>query len=517
MKTRKIYTIFIMLLLFVTAANAKTDKYASSFGTPSSNATYSGTTFSWTAGNSNSMKVLGNLKGNVDLSKYKFLHVNISDKAEGTSGFRLLIYCDNNGSTTSYIGEYYSSTEIHLDLTTITLTTPDHTYANINNIFIAGLGNSGSFTLTPADVYLETEEYEYMSIATTLDASSDVYGSFQWYKEKDEGITACTEYGTTITNNFGNSDNGVIFGYANNNSLANGYIDLTGYDNVTVNLNAYVDGNNKEVRLLAGAGSNNTFNSFSADKLSITQALTATKVTSIKAGAGASNCQNVKSVVFTKEYLPSSTTEFTIAGSTKSAVSYDRTFTVGRKSTVCLPFTLTADEAIAAGTFYELASIEGGSLHFNEVAEPQAYVPYVFEPSTAKPFVNLTNKTIEASKDATTEVTGATFVGTLAHVDALTGGNNTLYGFNAANGEFVKVGSNVSIDAFRAYISVPGEGAAKLAAHFGDVATGIEDITVQQHNRTTTTYNLAGQRVSPHSGAKGLGIVIINGKKYVVK
>lgn len=513
---RKFNTILIMLLLIVTAASAKTNKYASSFGTPSNNASYSDNTFSWTVGNTNSMLVLGGLKGKVDLKEYKYLHIKISDIAAGTEGFRVLIYCDNNGSSTSYIGEYKNSTEIDLDLTDITLNPVNgtsYTYANINNIHIAGLGNSGSFTVTPADVYLETEEYEYMSIATTLDASSDVYGSFQWYKEKDEGITACTEYGTTITNNFGNTDNGVIFGYANNNSLANGYIDLTGYDNVTVNLNAYVDGNNKEVRLLAGAGSNNTFNSFSADKLSITQALTATKVTSIKAGAGASNCQNVKSVVFTKEYLPSSTTEFTIAGSTKSAVSYDRTFTVGRKSTVCLPFALTADEAIAAGTFYELASIVDGTLHFNEVAEPQAYVPYVFNPATDQPFVNLTNKTIEASKEATTAIDGATFVGTLAHEDNLNGGSETLYGFSAADGSFVKVGSNVSIDAFRAYIAVPGASAAKLAARFGDETSGITSYENDNQNKNRNAYNLAGQRVA----ANAKGIVIINGKKYINK
>lgn len=510
---RKFNTILIMLLIIVTAASAKTDKYASSFGTPSSNATYSGNTFSWTASSSNSMKVLGSLKGNVDLSKFKFLHVKISDKAEGTDGFRVLIYCDNNGNTTSYVGQYYSSTEINLDLTTIELTTSDHTYANINNIFIAGLGNSGSFTVTPTDVYLATEEYECMSIATTLDASSDVYSPLQWYKVKEEGITACTEYGTTITNNFGNTESGVIFGYQNNNSLANGYMDLTGYDNVTVSLNAYDSSKNTQVRLLAGEGTQNTISGFAADKLSITQALTATKCTSIKAGAGASNCQNVNSVVFTKEYLPSSATEFSIAGSAKSDVSYDRTFTTGNKSTVCLPFALTTAEATAAGTFYELASIEEGTLHFNEVAEPQAYVPYVFEPATANPFNNLTNKTIEASKEATTTISGATFVGTLAHIDNLADGSDTLYGFNAANGEFVKVGSNVSIDAFRAYIAVPGASAAKLAARFGDETSGITSYENDNQNKNRNAYNLAGQRVD----ANAKGIVIINGKKYINK
>lgn len=497
---RKFNTILIMLLLIVTAASAKTDKYASSFGTPSSNATYSGTTFSWTAGNSNSMKVLGNLKGNVDLSKYKFLHVKISDKAEGTSGFRVLIYCDNNGSTTSYIGEYYSSTEIDLDLTNITLETSGHTYANINNIHIAGLGNSGSFTVTPADVYLATEDYECMSL------SSPVTG-FSWRTYSDG-----SDWGTTgLTRNLGNSlgQNQIIYGPTQANATT-AYIDATNYDNAVFTLS---EAGTFGIRLMYN--SDITIIDTKAGQTEYVQSLASCpKIANIKTknNSGLSNI-TVSSIDFVKDFKAASQDWSFLYDVNGTSVNYDRTFTPGRKSTVCLPFALTAAEATAAGTFYELASIVDGTLHFNEVAEPQAYVPYVFNPATDQPFVNLTNKTIEASKDATTEVTGATFVGTLAHIDGLNGGTNTLYGFNAANGEFVKVGTGVSIDAFRAYISVPGTGAAKLAAHFGDETSGITSYENDNQNKNRNAYNLAGQRVD----ANAKGIVIINGKKYINK
>lgn len=201
-----------------------------------------------------------------------------------------------------------------------------------------------------------------------------------------------------------------------------------------------------------------------------------------------------------------------------ATVNYDRTFTVGRKSTVCLPFALNEDEVSDAGTFYELKSVksvddDGATLTFSPVTTTEAYKPYMFMATTATPFASLTNKAIEASADATTSYTvgNYTFQGTLAHQSLPSG----VYGYNAKNGEFSVTTTNaVTIDAFRGYITYNGGGGApKLHCIFSDgEVTGIETVR-QGQQQDGVMYNLQGQRVG--QGHKGL--FIMNGRKYVVK
>ena len=185
-----------------------------------------------------------------------------------------------------------------------------------------------------------------------------------------------------------------------------------------------------------------------------------------------------------------------------------RQFTIDRKSTVCLPFDLTETEATAAGKFYTLNSVDGTTLKFTEVADPDAYTPYVFVPATEYPFAFL-NKSIASSvgKTCKTVVGNYTFQGVMVAGKVPQGA----YGYNAETGAFSQTTSgNVDIDACRAYITGPA--AARLNVIFDDESTGIETL-----NRETMTvnqaYNLQGQRVS--EGHKGL--VIKNGKKMIVK
>lgn len=197
-----------------------------------------------------------------------------------------------------------------------------------------------------------------------------------------------------------------------------------------------------------------------------------------------------------------------------ATVNYNRTFNIDQKSTVCLPFALTEAEVTAAGTFYELTSAAAGTLTFSEVSETEAYKPYVFEAKTANPFASLTNKTIEASADATTSYTvdNYTFHGVLAHQNV----PNGAYGYNAADGVFSKATSDaVTIDAFRGYITYNGGGAGarELNCIFSDgEVTGIETVR-QSQQQDGVMYNLQGQRV----GQNHKGLFIMNGRKYVVK
>ena len=195
-----------------------------------------------------------------------------------------------------------------------------------------------------------------------------------------------------------------------------------------------------------------------------------------------------------------------------ATVAYDRTFTIGHKSTVCLPFALTETEVSAAGTFYELKSVDGTTLTFSPVTTTEAYKPYMFMATTATPFASLTNKAIVASEGATTSYTVGdyTFHGVLARQNV----PNGAYGYNAADGVFSKATSDaVTIDAFRGYITYGGAGARELNCIFSDgEVTGIETVR-QSLQQDGVMYNLQGQRV----GQSHKGLFIMNGRKYVVK
>lgn len=179
---------------------------------------------------------------------------------------------------------------------------------------------------------------------------------------------------------------------------------------------------------------------------------------------------------------------------TAESVSYNRTFTVGKASTVCLPFELSKDEAHTAGTFYTLTAYEGGTLTFTEIGEndgTEAYKPYLFKAASGTPFSSAyANKEI-AETPATltgTTVEGYTLTGVLTGSTdvAADHAGKTVYGWSANSGEeegkFVQVGSGVSIDPFRAYVVYNGSGNnARLAARFvGGSVTGINEVSEAQ-------------------------------------
>ena len=180
---------------------------------------------------------------------------------------------------------------------------------------------------------------------------------------------------------------------------------------------------------------------------------------------------------------------------TATSVSYDRTFIAGKKSTVCLPFALTAGEAAEAGKFYELAGVnaEGTALEFTDVTASgtTAYKPYIFEAKAdGAPFNTYSSKTIAVTPNS------LTFNGTTVEDYTLTGvlsgstdvaadyEGKTVYGWSGNSGEegtFVKVGTGVSINPFRAYVVYSGDGGsslARLAALFIENSlTGINEVS----------------------------------------
>ena len=500
---KKIILLFRMVFAVAGVQAKESTKIYATFGECTSS-TYSDGTYTWTAVQ-NRMWLFPTSGLNLDVTKYQKLHVKVTDKAAGGStGFKIRVFTGDAYSTPTKEFDYYSSTEVDVDLTSVSGT--------INRIDIRGLGTSG-FKINETDVYL-WGTYEAMDITTTLTNTATKESPLQMYNgTSDDKYT-----GTKFVNKIGESvgSNAVIYGH-NDGGRKGAHIDVTGYDITKVTLSTAAqnqvrffnpeDNTSKDLNITTSAGT--------TEYTRVLGALN--KIYNVKSQNGGTQSNiTVSSIDFVKEFnAENENIPFNIAASSSSTVNYDRTFTVGRKSTVCLPFALNEAEVSAAGTFYELtsASAANGTLTFSEVSETEAYKPYVFEAKTANPFAFLTNKAIEASADATTSYTvdGYTFQGVLVHQNV----PNGAYGYNAKDGVFSKATSEaVTIDAFRGYITYTGKGGApKLHCIFSDgEVTGIETVR-QGQQQDGVMYNLQGQRVG--QGHKGL--VIVNGRKYVVK
>ena len=205
---------------------------------------------------------------------------------------------------------------------------------------------------------------------------------------------------------------------------------------------------------------------------------------------------------------------------TATNVSYDRLFTINQTSTVCLPFALTAEEATAAGTFWGLESYDAvsGNVSFVEVEEPQANVPYLFNPAKVNPFSSFTNKEIPATTSLTVTEGGISFVGVNERTNLKSVNNGvTYYGYKG--NAFVKVGSGNGawINPFRAYLKTATTSSARINVLFDGEGgeTGIQVVKpAVEPKGEQPIYNLSGQRVQTPSMK---GIYVKGGKKYIVK
>ncbi|MBQ7663322.1 MAG: hypothetical protein IJS48_08145 [Prevotella sp.] len=512
--------ILLLLVLVMTAGavNAKTTKKIALLAAEN-NATYSENVFTWTSVPSNGggqrLKLFNNMKGNIDLTVYKYLHIKISDKSNG--GWRFVIMCNNNANTAAYTSETKGSTlEVTVDLTTLTLNDGSaRTLSEVNGIYVQGQWTAGNFTIKAADCYLETDEYEGN---TTPFSSLSTGGT---WPNSLVSLPATVSSGLKIVG----KDNGV-----------SDYADITDYHAIIFKITDFVTQGGGKIRAFICNDGDGSFTTRYAYPVSNTSVANWSEpngpsgdgyyyidVTGYSrlVGIKTNNYSTPSDWKISEVYLVKKNLiiadGFDMADMVNdpfgATVNYDRTFVSDRMSTVCLPFALTTSETSAAGKFYELIKVDDKGLHFTEVTETEAYKPYVFNPTATTPFASLTNKAIVATpaseSDYAITVDGYTFQGVLAHQSLPSG----VYGYNAANGVFSKTTSEkVTIDAFRAYITGPSLARSLNCIFSDDETTGIQTLSsIEKENGTI--YNLAGQRVS----ANHKGIVIHNGKKVIVK
>lgn len=504
-----ILSVCAALMLFCGGASAKVSTMKSSFVTGTSNATYDNETgkFEWTKPNNNWMELFTNLKGQA--SKYKHLKINLT---EATHGYRLLFYKKGASNVSAVEKMNAENTTVDLDLTTLKFE-DGSTINDIDRICIAGLDANGSLTIMPADVTLATDDIETLTVTTTVDANSDINTPFQWYK----GAELRT---VPVENNIGKTGGSVLWGYGSNNSEGEGYFKLNGYSALLVKVNNFDAAKNKTFRVLS-ADNNNAVITMTGNETLVPCSVA--KCTSLKSSGWNQNVeQEITSIDFIGEYQAVNTeSPFDIAASKDSKVSYDRTFIQNQPSTVCLPFALTAEELASVGNAYTLSAVSGSKATFTPATAIEAYTPYLLIPSASGKLL----EGIAAAKDiadvpaeAKTSVSGGySFVGTLQAKESVKQEGMEVYGFSANEGKFVHAGANASIDAFRAYISVPSTALSTAASRSIDIdfggTTGINEIQNAQSSSAAATYDVAGKRV----GKNYKGVVISNGKKMIQK
>ena len=232
-------------------------------------------------------------------------------------------------------------------------------------------------------------------------------------------------------------------------------------------------------------------------------------------------------------------------------VAYSRSFTSGKPSTVCLPFAYT--KKTGDGSFYAFTGIEKkGGQYVATMTEPgvstlTANTPYLYLPSATSAVDFSGTYTIPATLEAgSTTSNGWTFKGNYENKKWDSAPKGT-YGFSAADysggisqGQFVKVGTNVSIKPMRCYL-VYGDGSTDYtgapgmnrAASAGEQLPATIKVRLINANGELTAigtmqtktgevtldgdawYTLDGRRMEGKPSTKG--IYINNNKKVIIK
>ena len=464
--------------------------------------------FNWTKQWSNAMELFTNLEGQV--SKYKRLKIKLTDP---THGYRLLFY--KKGANTASVVEIMDAGDTWVNWSLTTLEFKDGSTINdIDRICIAGSddGVNGSLTIMPADVTLETDDIETLTVTTTVNAQSDINTPFQWYNGTEPRTQG-------VENNFGKTGGSVLWGYSSGNSVDNGYFSLNGYSALRVKVNNFDATKEKTFRVMSADNNHAVISMTGNETLA---SFNVSKCTSLKSAFGNSLEQTITSIDFIGEYQAvNKESPFAIAASKGSNVSYDRNFIQDQPSTICLPFALTADELANVGKAYTLSAVNGSKATFNPVQKIEAYKPYLLIPSASGKLleeITAAKDIANAPDEAKTSVSGSySFVGTLQAKKSVKTPNTEVYGFSADGGKFVRVGENASIDAFRAYIAVPTMALSTAASRSIDIdfggTTGINEIQNAHSSSAAATYDVAGKRV----GKNYKGVVIRNGKKMIQK
>ena len=221
-------------------------------------------------------------------------------------------------------------------------------------------------------------------------------------------------------------------------------------------------------------------------------------------------------------------------GFTAKNAAFNRVFKAGQWSTVCLPYGVSAEQLSVIkenGTEVErLASYDADAniLKFEAVTEMVANTPYIIKCSKeCAPFEALADVAVAASATLNDVHCGiVTMSGVLSTTILNSDASVSYYGYNSADGSFVKIGSNGTAYPFRAFISIPSAGAEvkRIGVEHGNgELTGITEVDDMNTMSVTDVYTVDGKlvrsAVSVGKATKGLasGVYVVGSKKIVVR
>lgn len=189
---------------------------------------------------------------------------------------------------------------------------------------------------------------------------------------------------------------------------------------------------------------------------------------------------------------------------TANEAIFNRTFTQGMLSTICLPFGISE----ASGKFYSLSHDQGDYLIFTETTSADGNTPYIYKAS-ADGQLTATNASIQTTPEkmeSTPTASGFYMKGVYTTTSV-----NNIYGFST-QGELLKA-SVGTMNPFRAFIQSPEDvnNAKAWKTSFGDIPggdpTGIEQIAPNDEG-TVNVIDLGGrvQKVQVDASEALLGL-----------
>lgn len=185
-------------------------------------------------------------------------------------------------------------------------------------------------------------------------------------------------------------------------------------------------------------------------------------------------------------------------------------------NTVCLPFTLTANQVAAAfGTGTEVYAFSENSEDANNATvnftkgdgSITANVPVLVKATSASTSQTFTGVQVVAADEAVVPGKNFDFVGVYAPINPIPAGD-----YFIGNGALYKSAGATSMKAFRAYIKAKTAGGSVKMFIDGENVDAIDAINGEAAEQGAI-YNIAGQRVNKAQK----GIYIVNGKKVIVK
>ncbi len=203
-------------------------------------------------------------------------------------------------------------------------------------------------------------------------------------------------------------------------------------------------------------------------------------------------------------------------------VTLHRTLGKGKYGTICLPFAPDA-ATLQHYAFYALSGAEDDVLRFEEVAAPEAGVPYLYglrDEGTEGTPLTASDVTIVTAPAAVEHESGFTMHGSLSSsvIDCAALWEVTYhYAYSADRQELNRITKTLNVTPFRAYLTLPATAdVSKVRVRIvtrGE-STSIDNGQLTMDNEASgAVYDLQGRRVE--NPAKG--VYIVNGRKVVIK